>query len=95
MRQWRRHHSSGRLVNRSFAHHVLFNGYSIPPGVQGTEFIEGYADVLKSESCAKLLKLSDTIINNSKVTLTRAFTARWKNRPVMVFFHRVSPIPFF
>ena len=89
MRQWRRHHSSGRLVNRSFAHHVLFNGYSIPPGVQGTEFIKGYADVLKSESCAKLLKLSD------KVTLTRAFTARWKNRPVIVFFHRVSPIPFF
>ena len=41
------------------------------------------------ESCAKLLKLSD------KVTLTRAFTARWKNRPVIVFFHRVSPIPFF
>jgi len=61
----------------------------IPPGVQGTEFIESYADVLKSESCAKLLKLSD------KVTLTRAFTARWKNRPVILFFHRVSPIPFF
>ena len=40
---------------------------SHPAGVQGTEFIEGYADVLKSESCAKLLKLSD------KVTLTRAF----------------------
>ena len=60
-----------------------------PPGVQGTEFIEGYADVLKSESCAKLLKLSD------KVTLTRAFTARWKNLPVIVFFNRVSPIPFF
>ena len=39
-----------------------------PPGVQGTEFIEGYADVLKSDSCAKLLKLSDN------VTLTRAFT---------------------
>ena len=36
-----------------------------PSGVKGTEFIEGYADVLKSESCAKLLKLSD------KVTLTR------------------------
>ena len=56
-----------------------------PPGVQDTEFIEGYADVLKSESCAKLLKLSD------KVTLTRAFTARWKNRPVIMFsigFHR-------
>ena len=28
--------------------------------VQGTEFIESYSDVLKSESCAKLLKLSDT-----------------------------------
>ena len=69
MRQWRRHHSSGRLVNRSFAHHVLFNGYSIPPGVQGTEFIEGYADVLKSESCAKLLKLSDTIIQGCSFIL--------------------------
>ena len=60
-----------------------------PPGVQGTEFIESYPDVLKSESCAKLLKLSD------KVTLTRAFTDRWKNLPVIVFFHRVSPIQFF
>ena len=39
-------------------------GVAIPPGVQGTEFIESYADVLKSESCAKLVKLSD------KVTLT-------------------------
>ena len=33
-----------------------------PPGVQGTEFIESYADVLKSESCAKLLKLSDKVL---------------------------------
>ena len=72
------------------ARQILAQDMSSPPGVQqGTEFIESYADVLKSESCAKLLKLSD------KVTLTRAFTARWKNRPVIVFFHRVSPIPFF
>ena len=49
--------------------------YYYPPGVQGTEdpeFIESYADVLKSESCGKLLELSD------KVTMTRAFTARRK-----------------
>ena len=64
---------------------------NLPPGVQGTEFIESYANVLKSESCAKLLKRSYKV----QVTLTRAFTARWKNRPVIVFFHRVSPIPFF
>ena len=68
---------------------LLMRSSPYPPGVQGTEFIEGYADVLKSERCAKLLKLSD------KVTLTRAFTARSKNRPVILFFHRVSPIPFF
>ena len=35
------------------------------------------------------MKLSD------KVTLTRAFTARKKHRPVIVFSHRVSPMPFF
>ena len=35
-----------------------------------------------------ILKLSD------KVTLTRAFAARKKNRQVIRFFHRVSPIPF-
>ena len=35
-----------------------------PPGVQGTEFIESYVDVLKSESCAKLLKLSDKVTLN-------------------------------
>ena len=36
--------------------HCRFYFWIDPPGVQGTEFFEGYADVLKSESCAKLLK---------------------------------------
>ena len=63
-----------------------------PPGVQGTEFIEVYADVLKSE---KLRQTPETTAVSDKVTLTRASTARWKNRPVIAFFHRVSPIPFF
>ena len=43
----------------------------------------------KIESRGKVLKLSD------KLNLTRPFTAREKNRPVIGIFHRVSTIKFF
>ena len=65
-----------------------------PPGVQGTEFIEVYADVLKSEKLRQTPETTSTAVSD-KVTLTRAFTARWKNLPVIVFLHRVPTIPFF
>ena len=42
----------------------------------------------------KLRQTPETIRYLGKVTLTRAFTAHKKNQPVIVCFHRVSPIPF-
>ena len=53
-----------------------------PPGVLGTEFWQLAASVmnrLETTMRGLILKLSD------KVTLTRAFTARKKNRPVIGF----------
>ena len=72
------------MLQLLLVHHIRSNRQGRPKNVGVAVKIESRAKV--SYKGGHILKLSD------KVTMTRAFTARKKNRPAILFFHRASAI---